>query len=92
MAKITVACNFPNGLRLELVEMVERSEPVSGGGRHTFTMAKRTGKQHVVPGPKFAGNGPQSSHRLRARRPATGLCLVRNRRGFRHRVAGAESG
>lgn len=48
---VTVACKMPNGVKLELVEMVDRTEPVMGGGARRFQQARRTGQFFIVRGP-----------------------------------------
>jgi hypothetical protein len=47
-AKVRVYCKLPGGLRLRLFRMVERSEPVLGGGYRDFKQAEPEEKEVVV--------------------------------------------
>lgn len=47
---VAVALKLPNGLRLRLSRMVERNEPVMGGGFRTVKLAERVGEAVVIAG------------------------------------------
>lgn len=49
-AKVTVACKLPHGLVLRIFEMVERYEPVMGGGSRLVKVAQATGESVVIHG------------------------------------------
>jgi len=47
---VTVACKLPHGLVLQLQTMVEREEPVMGGGIRKVKQAVRTGEKILIAG------------------------------------------
>jgi hypothetical protein len=53
----TIACKLPNGLLLQLVEMVDCRENVMGGGTRTVQMARRIGPQVKINGPAWPVGG-----------------------------------
>jgi|SRR5215469_1028247 len=63
-AKVTVYCCLPNGLDLRVFRMVERSEPVLGGGFRDYTIAEQDGMPIHING---GGDKPTRLDQPRAR-------------------------
>lgn len=55
---VTVACKMPNGLILRAFEMVERDEPVMGGGYKTVKYASQRGEAVTINGPAAPFGAP----------------------------------
>lgn len=50
-AKVTVACNIPNGIRIRAYRMVPATEPVMGGGVRTTERAEPVSESVLIKGP-----------------------------------------